>query len=60
MKTFNTLAAIVFAIFTALCAWAGFHNPVHFLLAAGGAVLTLIALVDDSDGESIIDRLKKR
>lgn len=60
MRTFNIISAIVFGAMAALCLWAGFYNPVHFLFAGCCASLTATALFDDTDGKSIIDWLKEK
>lgn len=58
MKTFNIITAIVFGLLAIVCLWAGFSNPFHFISAGCSILLTTLALLDDSDGESIIDHYK--
>lgn len=60
ISIFNIISAIVFGAMTAICLWAGFYNPVHFLYAGCCALLTVIALFDNSDCKSIIDWLKEK
>lgn len=58
MRTYNIITAIVFGLFAIVCLWAAFYNPFHFISAGCCILLTLLALFDNTDGESIIDHFK--
>ena len=59
-RTFNKVSAIVFGLFTILLTIAGFYNWIHFALAACSANLVVTALTDNSEGKSLLDKLKQK
>ena len=60
MKPFNIISALLFGILACVCLWAAFHNPFHFLTAGASALMTALALTDDTYGESIIQHITKK
>lgn len=55
----NIFTCIIFAVMAVVCFIAGYYNPFLFFTAAICIAFVLLALFDDTEGESLYDQFKE-